>query len=1024
MLLVMASIIVAHADELKVAGISVDLTKSGAVTGSGISGSVYYNADDKMLTLSDAIIDADGIGISANVSPGQMAFRVYLSGKNIINSGRVTVRADKSIIFCGNGELELNGPGNFINQCKMTVYACRLTVNSTADDAFHSMANGNADLELTYHGALKASCKKNVLDNFNDITYTTGALLSGGPAETEMTIGDDYKLKIGGVKVTPFNRDAVTGPNISGKVSVGVGQYVKVNLDNATISNSNYGIDFDDSEKDIVLALTGENTISASSRGLTGITGKNCGAYIIEGKSSSDKLTIKSPTGVSHQGDLNVKNCVLNIEGNGYGINLWEYGKLTADNATIHAKSVGSSGVAIGKLMGVTYLNGCTETEPLSSGYNNAMKGITDLNVNNPTLLKEVTIEPTYGVVVGGQILKKSMGSSTFNVTGNGISGTVTYSPAENALTLADGAELGFCGGKEAPATIEVLNCNAGIDDDNSFFTIKSMGTGHNTICDRSGSSGYAIFSYNDVRISGSAPLDIKAGYGVKVLFGHGMLIDLKADFTDEASYNNAFYSNSIYLPLTLAPDRNASYTYRFKSRSHSTFNFLSSLNMGSFSILSPKGAVYDSKEQNVVVDGSPVGPGQWVVFGNPQYADGYGLHIADKDPYIINQRTYPYLDSSFSTWCQQFYETWKKETHDIYHIYESKQDAVLGDYTHLLQWNGEVNLEEVLALHGNVNGATDVDIDIQEKGYRWKFEQEDYEIPVSWYTPVNDKLFAWLDGNVLKACYVTEDGKSDPGRQSRSSIGHEPLLKVQLLDQSGEVVTEGYIKFRIGEVNKAVVVKVDLSDAKQVSSGSGMEYRFNFDELEEEMIYAIGGHNIARAEFEANYCFAMNPSAPEEYYEMTFRDLKWSTTSTVLKPVQRYVKYRGTWIQAALQAPLANIYDTDRLGIFQMTFSDDNNYLSWTLTNSQREELGHEKVAVRLYDPSLTGFPDVYLVFAAKESPKGDANLDGVVDVADVATVIDAMASGIYDSDYDVNGDGVVDVADVATIIDLMAGQ
>ena len=57
----------------------------------------------------------------------------------------------------------------------------------------------------------------------------------------------------------------------------------------------------------------------------------------------------------------------------------------------------------------------------------------------------------------------------------------------------------------------------------------------------------------------------------------------------------------------------------------------------------------------------------------------------------------------------------------------------------------------------------------------------------------------------------------------------------------------------------------------------------------------------------------------------------------------------------------------------------------------------------------------------------KGDVNGDGVVDVADIAAVIDVMAGGQSSmvngqSFADVNGDGTVDVADIATIITIMA--
>ena len=51
-----------------------------------------------------------------------------------------------------------------------------------------------------------------------------------------------------------------------------------------------------------------------------------------------------------------------------------------------------------------------------------------------------------------------------------------------------------------------------------------------------------------------------------------------------------------------------------------------------------------------------------------------------------------------------------------------------------------------------------------------------------------------------------------------------------------------------------------------------------------------------------------------------------------------------------------------------------------------------------------------------------GDVNGDFVVDVADIASIIDVMADGSGPAEADVNGDGTVDVADVATVIDIMA--
>ena len=56
----------------------------------------------------------------------------------------------------------------------------------------------------------------------------------------------------------------------------------------------------------------------------------------------------------------------------------------------------------------------------------------------------------------------------------------------------------------------------------------------------------------------------------------------------------------------------------------------------------------------------------------------------------------------------------------------------------------------------------------------------------------------------------------------------------------------------------------------------------------------------------------------------------------------------------------------------------------------------------------------------------KGDVNIDGSVDVADIASTIDVMAGigGQTQVRADVNGDGMVDVADIAAIIDIMAAR
>lgn len=79
-----------------------------------------------------------------------------------------------------------------------------------------------------------------------------------------------------------------------------------------------------------------------------------------------------------------------------------------------------------------------------------------------------------------------------------------------------------------------------------------------------------------------------------------------------------------------------------------------------------------------------------------------------------------------------------------------------------------------------------------------------------------------------------------------------------------------------------------------------------------------------------------------------------------------------------------------------------------------------NETVILKYYDAAR------HRVFTFDGSLTGDANGDGTVDVADIATVISVMAhgsAGDSPASADVNGDGTVDVPDIASIISIMAG-
>ncbi|MBO4550355.1 MAG: dockerin type I repeat-containing protein, partial [Bacteroidaceae bacterium] len=58
------------------------------------------------------------------------------------------------------------------------------------------------------------------------------------------------------------------------------------------------------------------------------------------------------------------------------------------------------------------------------------------------------------------------------------------------------------------------------------------------------------------------------------------------------------------------------------------------------------------------------------------------------------------------------------------------------------------------------------------------------------------------------------------------------------------------------------------------------------------------------------------------------------------------------------------------------------------------------------------------------KKAPRGDVNLDSMVDIADAVTVLNAMAGEQVLGNADVNGDGTIDIADFVTVLNIMAGE
>lgn len=74
--------------------------------------------------------------------------------------------------------------------------------------------------------------------------------------------------------------------------------------------------------------------------------------------------------------------------------------------------------------------------------------------------------------------------------------------------------------------------------------------------------------------------------------------------------------------------------------------------------------------------------------------------------------------------------------------------------------------------------------------------------------------------------------------------------------------------------------------------------------------------------------------------------------------------------------------------------------------------------------DSKATEPASVTTTLAINDGVKGDVNMDGKVDTADINSVLEAMSGGTVAGSADVNEDTKIDTADINSVLDIMSGN
>ena len=571
----------------KVAGVEVTDANSGNLTTiAGVEGKASYDPETQTLTLDNATITTNAVAGIAN--EGATGLQVKLVGNNTITSasaaGMVIGRQTRIV---GDGKLKVTSTGTSailmqgaplsIEDCsvvaegKYGIYADKGDVKEVLTVRTASVeAQGASGSIAGLSNLLLVRCIINQPQGAAYDKALKGVAKDGGLVTDRVVIDiEKYGLLIGGIDVTSANYDAIDKlPGVTGSLSYDPAKkilrmaYATIPTDDDKVAVHNQSVD------GLKIEMTGNNSMSGGtgcilerSTTITGsgnmtITGtKGCGVAL-----KNTMLTIK---GV----EVRVSGATEGISGDksaGCG--------LAVNDAHVEAEGSQGSVVGISKLQ----LNTCYIKEPSGAAFDATLKGV----AAKGALVKEkVVMTPPvkYGVMVAG--VEVTVDNCADLSVIDGVKGTVSYDPATKTLTLQDATI-------DKPGDDNIYNY--GLDG----LKIKVLGTNSLT-----SDHSVSINLKEETTFVGNGTLKIKSDYygiGIRRNEVNCTISECKIYIEGVDGIDGYFVKNDLtirgaYIELDCRDD---------------FITCITNLHLVDCEIKQPKGAVYDTSLQAIVVDG------------------------------------------------------------------------------------------------------------------------------------------------------------------------------------------------------------------------------------------------------------------------------------------------------------------------------------------------------------------------------------------------------------------------------------
>ena len=219
------------------------------------------------------------------------------------------------------------------------------------------------------------------------------------------------------------------------------------------------------------------------------------------------------------------------------------------------------------------------------------------------------------------------------------------------------------------------------------------------------------------------------------------------------------------------------------------------------------------------------------------------------------------------------------------------------------------------------------------------------YEFEAIHYLSGSNRTDEWehiqLDGSVAYPRSVTNEGKQIPNEvATREVIGREPLVRVTLVNEAGDVLQVGYILLQITSTAPSTnTVSIDFGSDYYMNCTANAD--ITWSQVEADILRAVG---MSKAEFEASY--SLETTAAASTIDVNYNNGTTTPTQADVKTARQYYWTGAKWASidsynAAVNAnaslndakklkayiwPLGSVYEVVNTGAQQTTV------LRWTV--------------------------------------------------------------------------------------------